>query len=131
MKFQKDNSNVALTQQMKDEVAAKERKEKEEKEEEIRQHQKIQEKEVTFADQLGQVRFREYLYGPIGMQLDMLWHDMDEGRIYADTTSENTWYSHIKKIKDNAYLSPNWTQELANTYNDLTTMVAKNNSQDV
>ena len=100
MKFQKDNSNIALTQQMKDEVIAKEKAEELRKENELKKIQELQEeileKRDIYLNQLGQVKTRSYLYGPTEMQLDMLWHDMDEGRIYADTTSENSWYLHIK-----------------------------------
>ena len=64
------------------------------------------------------------------MQLDMLWHDIDEGRIHANTTSANSWYSHIKKVKDGVYLSLNWIQELTDAYEDLEDM-ANNNTQNV
>lgn len=40
-------------------------------------------------------------YGSIGDQLDMLWHDINEGRIQADTANTNTWYNHIKTSKEN------------------------------
>ena len=38
-------------------------------------------------------------YGNIGRQLDMLWHDIDNGKIVADTETANTWYAHVKRIK--------------------------------
>jgi hypothetical protein len=40
-------------------------------------------------------------YGPIGHQLDKLWHDIDDGRIMADTETSNTWYAHVKSAKAN------------------------------
>ena len=43
---------------------------------------------------------RRYLYRPLYEQLDMLWHDIDSGKIQADTTSANTWYQHIKSVKE-------------------------------
>ena len=43
---------------------------------------------------------RQYFYKSLQSQLDMLWHDIDEGKIQADTTSANTWYGHIKTIKE-------------------------------
>ena len=44
-------------------------------------------------DALRRFRFPDY-----GEQLDMLWHDMDEGRIAGKDTSE--WYKAIKEVKD-------------------------------
>ena len=43
---------------------------------------------------------RSFLYRPLNEQLDMLWHDINEGKIQADTTSANTWYQHIKTVKE-------------------------------
>lgn len=37
-------------------------------------------------------------YPPISEQLDMLWHDMDGGRIPGKDASE--WYAAIKTVKD-------------------------------
>jgi hypothetical protein len=51
---------------------------------------------------------RLHLYGRLHDQLDMLWHDIDNGKIQADTTSANTWYQHIKEVKiDHPYLVAN------------------------
>lgn len=40
-------------------------------------------------------------YPPLPEQLDMLWHDIDSGKINADTTSANTWYQTVKNHKEN------------------------------
>jgi hypothetical protein len=40
-------------------------------------------------------------YPPVVIQLDMLWHDIDSGKISANTTAEGTWYQRIKIIKEN------------------------------
>ena len=40
-------------------------------------------------------------YGPIGDQLDKIWHDMDEGRIEVNKESANTWNQAIKSAKEN------------------------------
>tara|TARA_R110000824_G_scaffold49838_23_gene139723 strand:+ start:3686 stop:3898 length:213 start_codon:yes stop_codon:yes gene_type:complete len=37
---------------------------------------------------------------PLDLQLDMLWHDIDNGHISANTTAANTWYQTIKEIRD-------------------------------
>ena len=46
------------------------------------------------------VGVRSFLYGGIPDQLDMLWHDINEGRIQANTTSDDSWFHHVKIIKD-------------------------------
>ena len=43
---------------------------------------------------------RKKAYPNLADQLDMLWHDMDSGKITVDKTSANTWYSTIKDIKE-------------------------------
>jgi hypothetical protein len=40
-------------------------------------------------------RVMEYL--PIGRQLDMIWHDIDNGLIQG---KGSTWYKHIKMVKE-------------------------------
>jgi hypothetical protein len=40
-------------------------------------------------------------YPPVVVQLDMLWHDIDSGKISANTTASGTWYQRIKIIKEN------------------------------
>ena len=39
-------------------------------------------------------------YPPMAVQLDMLWHDIDSGKISANTTAEGTWYQRIKIISN-------------------------------
>jgi len=41
---------------------------------------------------------RMHSYPPVKDQLDVLWHDIDEGRLPGKDTS--AWYAEIKKIKD-------------------------------
>ena len=38
-------------------------------------------------------------YASIGDQLDMLWHDIDSGKL-GDTAKTGTWYLAVKKVKD-------------------------------
>ena len=43
---------------------------------------------------------RDRPYSPISDQLDMLWHDIDSGKL-GDTAKTGTWYLAVKKVKDN------------------------------
>ena len=38
-------------------------------------------------------------YKPTGEQLDLLWHDIDDGKLGADAKT-GQWYTSIKTIKD-------------------------------
>ena len=92
MKFHKNNTNNLLTLdllekqkkqqelQIKSNEAAKKRNEKREK---------IKEKQKKRAD----------AYPSITDQLDMLWHDIDNGNISANVAS-GTWYRKIKAVKE-------------------------------
>ena len=62
-------------------------------------HAAKQAKEVAVAPK-PYVAKRKLAYPQIGDQLDMLWHDIESGRIVADTESANTWFQHIQGIKD-------------------------------
>ncbi|HIA11903.1 MAG TPA: hypothetical protein EYN69_07520 [Flavobacteriales bacterium] len=44
---------------------------------------------------------RTNAYPRMATQLDMLWHDIDSGKISADKTSTTTWYHKIKMLKEN------------------------------
>ena len=39
-------------------------------------------------------------YAPIQEQLDMLWHDINSGKL-GDAAKTGTWYLDVKKVKDN------------------------------
>ena len=54
-----------------------------------------------FSSGAGEYQARTSSYPPIIVQLDMLWHDIDSGKINANTTAEGTWYHRIKMIKEN------------------------------
>jgi len=123
MKFQKDNVNVALTQEMKDAAIKAEEdrinaiREKEEKEEKYRA--RLFELEVDYHQKIEAFERREYAYGPIAVQLDMLWHDMDNGIIKVDKRKKGSWYKHIKQIKDEFPLSENWKEEIEEAHKKL------------
>ena len=93
MKFQKDNSDTALTKEM----IAEQKKNAEELKKRQEQHQKEM-KEMREKQEKLQARHRAY--GSIPDQLDMLWHDMDEGRIKIDKKDKNTWYHKVKNAKE-------------------------------
>ena len=122
MKIQKDNSKIALTQEMKD--AEKKRKDDEKKEamEKIRKQQDWEKTQIKLVKEQGQaernmqriaepVGKRQLAYPPISEQLDMLWHDMDNGIIKVDKRRKGTWYSIIKESKENTPVSKTWRED--------------------
>jgi hypothetical protein len=89
MKFQKDNTGTAMTEKQK--VSIKEMKKRQEQQQkEMKEMQEKQEK----------LHARLRAYGSMAEQLDMLWHDMDEGRIKIDKKDKNTWYHKVKNAKE-------------------------------
>ena len=130
MKFQRDNTEVALTQEMKDAAAKKEADEKKElalaEKRKRKRIEEIQKRELVVAEKLNNLRRREVSYGPIVYQLDLLWHDMNNGVIPIDKAKANTWYQHIKEVKDQAPLIENWREELNIAQRELREYVANN-----
>jgi len=125
MKIQKDNTKIALTQEMKD--AEKKRKEDEKKEamEKIRRKQEWEETRQRLLKEQGQaeremqraaepVGKRQLAYPPISEQLDMLWHDMKNGIIKIDKRRKNTWYHAIKEVKESTPISETWREDVEN-----------------
>lgn len=117
MKFQIDNSKVAFTQEMKDEEERKEREEKERIEKFLEDQnywfEKLSQKQKELNEVIQRLAHREAAYPPINIQLDMLWHDIDSGRISANTSlEENSWYSAIKLAKMKTPLEENWLYEI-------------------
>jgi len=92
MKFHKNNTNNLLTldllekQKKQQEHARKHAEEVRKRKEEI---EKIKERQKKRAD----------AYPSITDQLDMLWHDIDNGNISANVAS-GTWYRKIKAVKE-------------------------------
>lgn len=93
MKFQKDNTDSAMTKEM---IAEQKRNAKDLKERQ-EQHQKEM-KEMREKQEKLQARLMAY--GSMADQLDMLWHDMDEGRIKINKKDKNTWYHKVKNAKE-------------------------------
>ena len=141
MKFQKDNSAVALTQKMKDDaIAAKEAELAAEAErlEAVQgkikwaegEREKIIELGKQFEALMEPITSRMLQYGTIPDQLDRLWHDIDSGRIQADKTSANSWYSTIKSVKDSIPIQENWLskgQELSIEMDNINNQLTANN----
>ena len=84
MKFQKDNTKIALTKEIKEEVIEKE-KETIKIRKKIEQHEKAINEELAkiqdrYQDAVDKLAARQYAYAPVDVQLDMLWHDMVKAR---------------------------------------------------
>lgn len=131
MKFQKDNSNIALTSEMK-ESAIRERQEFIERAEKQREETAIVQKEIwklqdQYQEVLDNVSRRQLSYMPVDYQLDLLWHDMDSGAITVDKTSSNTWYHHIKEIKEKYPVTSTWRDDIVEIQKDLHTLMANSN----
>jgi len=123
MKFQRDNTNVALTQEMKDAVI-KERKEKEKTAKDFMQKKRKQrisrdKAEREYAEQVIPIEMRKRAYPRIGDQLDMLFHDMESGYITVDKEQANTWYQTIKRVKEQTPLSETWREDLVIAHHEL------------
>jgi hypothetical protein len=94
MKFQKNNATNAVTKEYYLKV------EKEKAQVHAQKRKAIKERENYVSNKLPMAD-RKLAYPSIEDQLDLLWHDVDAGKIQADTTSANTWYQTIKGVKEN------------------------------
>ena len=135
MKFQKDNTKIALTKEMKEEAIEKEI-EMVKVRKKIEQHEKAINEELAkiqdrYQDAVDKLAARQYAYAPVDVQLDMLWHDMDQGYIKVDKRRANTWNQHVKSVKDTYPLSPDWRQEILDIERDLSVLRANSNIEDV
>lgn len=115
MKFQKDNINTALTQEIKD-AHAKKIKDQQEAEEKSRREaaEKVQRRmkvNLDYKRATEPMQRRIESYPPINEQLDMLFHDMESGAIKVDKRKDS-WYKTIKKIKESTPLPENWLEDL-------------------
>lgn len=122
MKIQRDNTKVALTQEMKDEVFKKEQEKIKEAERQLNAKiekdkqakiimEEIKDAQQEFTDIVQPVGVRQASYPPIAEQLDMIWHDMDNGIIKIDKRRKDTWYSIIKKTKEETPVSKTWRED--------------------
>jgi phosphoenolpyruvate carboxylase len=134
MKYQRDNSKVTVTQEMRDQ----EQKEKEEKAKKEQEFYKKRAKEVKdrmeverqYHEAVQPAYDRENSYPPLSEQLDMLWHDMDTGIIKVDKRKANTWYKTIKKAKESTPLNKTWQEDIMKAQEKLeaSDLEAVNNS---
>ena len=123
MKFKRDNTKVALTQEMKD-AAIKEQQEKQENEQRLarikrKEVEKRRVAEINYENIAKPLITRQRMYPPVIVQLDKLWHDMDDGYIKVDKRAKNTWYNSIKNIKDAAPLEKTWKSDLHEAYKEI------------
>ena len=131
MKFQKDNSRIALTDEMikeEEEKAIVEKKRiKKEKEHKVKVEKEIWKLRDEYQKVMDNLSARQYSYAPVDVQLDMLWHDMDRGTIKVDKSYANTWYNHVKSVKENFPIPTDWREQMAEIQNDLNTLLANTN----
>ena len=100
MKFQKDNTANRLTAEV-----LTERREAEENKRRLKEAQDEvnaqRAEERRRAHEAMQPHYeRAAAYPEIKDQLDMLWHDIDNGTIAMDKGAPDTWYQKIKTIKE-------------------------------
>ena len=84
--------------------------------------------EKEYHEKLEAFQRREYSYGPIAIQLDMLWHDMDDEKIKIDKDNANTWYQVIKKSKELTPLPSSWREDLYSAHEEMTHHTMANNN---
>lgn len=131
MKFQKDNVNISLTQEDKQQI----QREKEELERQLEEQKKETERVKQEYIRLNQEYFeiaeklehRQIAYMPIDYQLDLLWHDMKRGVIKIDQKREDTWFQHVKNVKDNIPIDREWREKLPKLEDKIKKLVANNN----
>jgi len=131
MKFQKDNVNISLTQEDKEQI----QREKEELERQLEEQKKETERVKQEYIRLNQEYFeiaeklehRHIAYMPIDYQLDLLWHDMKRGVIKVDQKREDTWFQHVKNVKDNIPIDREWREKLPKLEDEIKKLVANNN----
>ena len=131
MKFQKDNVNISLTQEDKQQI----QREKEELERQLEEQKKETERVKQEYIRLNQEYFeianklehRHMAYMPIDYQLDLLWHDMKRGVIKVDQKREDTWFQHVKNVKDNIPIDREWREKLPKLEDEIKKLVANNN----
>lgn len=59
----------------------------------------IEDGDITTAQSINEYpHLRKPEYGEINFQLDLLFHDIDDG-IFGDSAKDSKWYSHVKSIK--------------------------------
>lgn len=131
MKFQKDNVNISLTQEDKEQI----QREKEELERQLEEQKMETERVKQEYIRLNQEYFeiaeklehRHIAYMPIDYQLDLLWHDMKRGVIKVDQKREDTWFQHVKNVKDNIPIDREWREKLPKLEDEIKKLVANNN----
>tara|TARA_S200002703_G_scaffold152827_1_gene153686 strand:- start:21370 stop:21777 length:408 start_codon:yes stop_codon:yes gene_type:complete len=130
MKFQKDNKKVALTKEVKQEIKREREERVIQEKREAKERKRVEKEFWSLKDEFQKVTdnlaARHMAYLPVDLQLDMLWHDMESGAIKVDKRKANTWYSHIKSVKENYPLSENWKEEIREINEEVQKLMANN-----
>ena len=93
MKFHRENSDNLLTRKMIEDMEA-------EKVKQEKINQEKQKEKMKKMHEMQKYENRRTAYPDIAEQLDMLWHDMNDGKIKMDKRYSNTWFQTIKNIKE-------------------------------
>jgi len=135
MKFMRDNSEIALTKEYKEQLEREKReaeeklqKEREEVERLKNEFSGLQRKYDAIMQNLTK---RQFEYMPIDYQLDLLWHDMNRGVIKVDRKRKDTWYNHVKEVKEKNPLKAEWREELAEIQVEMHELVSNNTIEDL
>ena len=131
MKFQKDNSQVALTKEFKEQMDREkeelEKKYKEQQEETNRIKKRFWGLHEKYDKLMDNLTKRQFEYMPIDYQLDLLWHDMESGAIKVDKKKDGTWYKHIKSVKEKYPLKEDWRSELVELNEEMQEIASNTN----
>jgi len=128
MKFQKDNSKISLTKEEKEKIVEDQIRLEKKAQAEQQKREEVEREDWKLKDEYKKVThslaMRQMSYLPIDSQLDMLWHDMEEGHIKVDKRRANTWYQHVKSVKEHNPLPENWRDELMEIQKEVDELVA-------
>jgi len=131
MKFQKDNVNISLTQEDKEQIQREKEELERQLEEQKRETERVKQEYIRLNQEYFEIaeklEHRQIAYMPIDYQLDLLWHDMKRGVIKVDQKREDTWFQHVKNVKDNIPIDREWREKLPKLEDEIKKLVANNN----
>jgi len=131
MKFQKDNVNISLTQEDKEQIQREKEELERQLEEQKRETERVKQEYIRLNQEYFEIaeklEHRQIAYMPIDYQLDLLWHDMKRGVIKVDQKREDTWFQHVKNVKDNITIDREWREKLPKLEDEIKKLVANNN----
>jgi len=131
MKFQKDNVNISLTQEDKEQIQREKEELERQLEEQKRETERVKQEYIRLNQEYFEIaeklEHRQIAYMPIDYQLDLLWNDMKRGVIKVDQKREDTWFQHVKNVKDNIPIDREWREKLPKLEDEIKKLVANNN----